>query len=115
MQLCLNRSKELVKKCTKETFYQNYIGFGINIAGKYLEIHGLIKEKGIKYHLLIIKAKIPLSKESVEKVEEFVHVLLILRVSIFLISKYMLSYIVILIQKSLIPEWGYCKFTEYYK
>ena len=70
MQLCLDGSKELVKKCTKETFYRNYIGFGINIAGKYLEIHGLIKEKGIKYHLPVIKAKI------------------------FLISKYILSYII---------------------
>ncbi|CAG8670746.1 8314_t:CDS:2 [Funneliformis mosseae] len=56
VQLCLDGFKELVKKCTKETFYQNYIGFGINIA-----------------------AKIPLGKESVEEVEEFVHALLVLR------------------------------------
>ncbi|CAG8625543.1 16898_t:CDS:2, partial [Racocetra persica] len=27
-----NGSKELVKKCTKEVFHQNYIGFGVNIA-----------------------------------------------------------------------------------
>ena len=99
----------------KETFYQNCIGFSINIASKYLEIHGLIKEKGIKYHLPVVKAKIPLDKESVEEIEEFVHALLVLRVSVFLISKYILSYIMILIQKSLIPEWGYCKFTEYCK
>ena len=87
VQLCLDGSKELVKKCMKETFYQNYIGFDINIAGKYLEIHGLIKEKGIKYHLSVVKAKIPLDKESVEEIEEFVHALLVLRVSVFLISK----------------------------
>ena len=91
----------------KETFYRNYIGFRINIAGKYLEIHGLIMEKEIKYYLPVVKAKIPLGKESVEEIEEFVHALLVLRVSIFLISKYILSYIMILIQKSLISEWGY--------
>ncbi len=95
----MDGSKELVKKCMKEAFYRNYIGFGINIVSKYLKIHGLIKEKGIKYHLPVIKAKIPLSKESVEEVEEFVHALLVLRVSVFLISKYILSYIMILIQK----------------
>ena len=83
----MDGTKELVKKYTKESFYRNYIGFGINIAGKYLEIHGLIKEKGIKYHLPVVKAKIPLGKESVEKIEEFVHALLVLRVSVFLISK----------------------------
>ncbi|GBC43415.2 hypothetical protein GLOIN_2v1510726 [Rhizophagus irregularis DAOM 181602=DAOM 197198] len=49
VQLCLDGTKELVKKCTKETFYRNYIGFGINIA------------------------------ESVEEIEEFVHALLVLR------------------------------------
>ena len=74
----MDGSKELVKKCTKETFYQNYIGFSINIAGKYLKIHGLIKKKWIKYYLPVIKAKILFGKESVEKVEEFVHALLVL-------------------------------------
>ena len=87
VQLCLDGSKELVKKFTKETFYWNYIGFSINIAGKYLEIHGLIKEKGIKYHLPVVKAKIPLNKESVEEIEEFIYALLVLWVSVFLISK----------------------------
>ncbi|GES99931.1 hypothetical protein GLOIN_2v1510726 [Rhizophagus clarus] len=33
VQLYLDSTKELVKKYTKETFYQNYIGFRINIAG----------------------------------------------------------------------------------
>ena len=83
----MDGTKELVKKCIKETFYRNYIGFEINIAGKYLEIHGLIMEKKIKYHLLVIKAKIPLGKESVEKIEEFIYALLVLQVSVFLISK----------------------------
>ncbi len=62
----------------KETFYQNYIGFRINIVGKYLEIYGLIIEKEVKYHLLIIKAKILFDKESVKEIEEFVHALLVL-------------------------------------
>lgn len=44
-QFCIAGSKELVKKCSKENFYKNYIGFAINIVGKYLGIHGLIKEK----------------------------------------------------------------------
>ncbi|CAG8600871.1 9522_t:CDS:2, partial [Cetraspora pellucida] len=56
VHLCLDGSKELVRRCSKETFYQSYIGFGVNIA-----------------------AKIPLGKESVEEVEEFVHALLTLR------------------------------------
>ncbi|CAG8728704.1 1176_t:CDS:2, partial [Dentiscutata heterogama] len=55
-QFCIAGSKELVKKCSKENFYKNYIGFAVNIA-----------------------AKIPLDKETVEEVEEFVHALLILR------------------------------------
>nr|CAG8625580.1 10670_t:CDS:2 [Entrophospora candida] len=79
VQLCLDGSKELVKKCAKEIFYKNYIGFSVNVAGKYLEIHGLIKGKEVKYHLPVVKAKIPLGKETVEEVEEFVHALLVLR------------------------------------
>jgi len=67
-----------MRKCSKETFYQSYIGFGVNIAGKYIEIHGLIKKKEVKYHFLVIKVKILLDKESVEEVEEFVHTLLTL-------------------------------------
>ncbi|CAG8692548.1 3476_t:CDS:2, partial [Funneliformis mosseae] len=79
VQLYLDGIKELVKKCTKETFYQNYIGFRVNIAGKYLEIYGLIMEKEVKYYLPVVKAKIPFDKESVKEIEEFVHVLLVLR------------------------------------
>ncbi len=29
VQFCLDGTKELVKKCMKETFYRNYIGFGV--------------------------------------------------------------------------------------
>ena len=83
----MDDTKKLVKKCTKEIFYRNYIGFRINIASKYLKIHDLIMEKKIKYHFLVVKVKIPLDKESVEKIKEFVHALLVLQVSVFLISK----------------------------
>ena len=46
-------------------------------------MYGLLREKGIKFYLPIIKAKIPLHNETVDKVEEFVHALLILRVRNF--------------------------------
>jgi len=85
-EFCLAGSKELVKRCTKEAFYKNYIGFGVNIAGKCIEVHGLIKEKGVKYHLPVVKAKIPLDKETFEEVEGFVHALLVLRVKYSFIS-----------------------------
>jgi len=62
----------------KEIFYQNYIGFDINIASNYFEIHDLIKKKEIKYHFSVIKAKIPLSKKLVEEVKEFIYILLVL-------------------------------------
>ncbi|CAG8661051.1 7254_t:CDS:2, partial [Paraglomus brasilianum] len=60
VQLCLDGSKQLVKNVQKKPF---------------------TKEKGMKYHLHlpVVKAKIPLGKESVEEVEEFVHALLTLR------------------------------------
>lgn len=45
-------------------------------------IHGLLREGGIKFCIPIIKTKIPFNNESVEEVENFIHALLILRVSI---------------------------------
>jgi hypothetical protein len=53
--------KKLLERCTKETFCWNYIGFGVNITGK-ISRFMLIKEKGIKYHLPVVKAKMPLGK-----------------------------------------------------
>ncbi|CAG8680902.1 15163_t:CDS:2, partial [Cetraspora pellucida] len=79
VQFCLDGTEELFKICKKESLNKNYIGFGINIAGKYIEIHGLIHENGIKYYLPILQTKIPFEDESVDEVEEFVHALLILR------------------------------------
>ena len=61
VQLCLDGSKELVRRCTKEIFYQSYIEFGVNIAGKCIEIRVLrfmdCKGRRGKYHLPVIKAK----------------------------------------------------------
>ena len=79
----MDGNNELFKICEKESLNRNYIGFGVNIAGEYIEIHGLIREKGVKYYLLVSRAKIPFRKESAEEVEEFIHALLTLRVKIF--------------------------------
>ena len=83
VQLCIDSTDELFKICEKESLNRNYIGFGVNIAGEYIEIHGLIREKGVKYYLPVSRAKIPFRKESAEEVEEFIHALLTLRVRIF--------------------------------
>ncbi|CAG8837142.1 29908_t:CDS:2, partial [Gigaspora margarita] len=79
VQLCLDGYEEISKKCKKDILYENYMGLGVNIAGECLVIHGLIRENGIKYYLPIAKAKVPLSMESVNEIEEFVHALLTLR------------------------------------
>ncbi|CAG8633322.1 6644_t:CDS:2, partial [Paraglomus occultum] len=66
--------------CSVPTFVKNGKKLcSSKVGSKYIEIHGLIKEKGVKYHLPVVKAKIPLRDESVEEVEEFVHALLTLR------------------------------------
>ncbi|KAG9295322.1 hypothetical protein G9A89_021253 [Geosiphon pyriformis] len=64
----------------KDKLYKFCIVFGINITDDHcVDVYGLLREKGIKFYLPIIKAKIPLHNETVDKVEEFVHALLILR------------------------------------
>nr|CAG8622833.1 7425_t:CDS:2 [Entrophospora candida] len=45
VQLYLDGSKELVKRCTKEAFYRNYIGFCVNIAEE--QISKLVAENNI--------------------------------------------------------------------
>ncbi|CAJ0831785.1 5652_t:CDS:2 [Entrophospora sp. SA101] len=80
-QFCLDGYDEIEKKCITEVLYKNYMGFGVNVAGEYLVIHGLAREGGVKYYLPVSKAKIPLNMESVEEVEEFIHALLTLRFS----------------------------------
>nr|CAG8610088.1 15868_t:CDS:2 [Entrophospora candida] len=80
-QFCLDGYDEIEKKCITEVLYKNYMGFGVNVAGEYLVIHGLAREGGVKYYLPVSKVKIPLNMESVEEVEEFIHALLTLRFS----------------------------------
>ncbi|CAJ0830872.1 9470_t:CDS:2, partial [Entrophospora sp. SA101] len=48
--------------------------------GDRLILHGLVHETGVKYYLPITEAKIPFRDESVEEIEEFVHILMTLRV-----------------------------------
>ncbi|CAG8446629.1 10665_t:CDS:2 [Funneliformis mosseae] len=62
---------------SEDKIYHDYNN--VNITGKCIEIHGLKKEKGVKYHLPVVKSKIPLGKETVDEVEEFVHSLLVLQ------------------------------------
>ncbi|CAG8687522.1 21945_t:CDS:10, partial [Gigaspora rosea] len=71
-------SGELLDMIHWDILYENYMGLGVNIAGECLVIHGLIREKGIKYYLPIAKAKVPFNMESINEIEEFVHALLTL-------------------------------------
>jgi len=80
-----------MKFCKKEPLNKNYIGFSVNTTDEYIEVYGLIREKNIKFYLPISRAKIPFDKESVEEVEEFIHALLTLRVSMFYSYKVNLS------------------------
>ena len=78
MQLYIDGTDELFKICEREPLNRNYIGLGINITGEYIKIHGLVREKSVKYYFSILRAKIPFHKESAEEVEEFIHALLTL-------------------------------------
>ena len=49
-----------------------------------ISIFGLIHEKEVNHYLPVARAKIPLSVETVDEVEEFIHALLILRVNIII-------------------------------
>ncbi|CAG8730413.1 10250_t:CDS:2 [Cetraspora pellucida] len=70
-----NGYTDMSKKTKKNKLYKFCIVFDDHCV----DIYGFLREKGIKFYLPIIKAKIPLHKETVDKVEEFVHALLILR------------------------------------
>ncbi|CAG8687196.1 3763_t:CDS:2, partial [Racocetra persica] len=70
VRFCIDRYKEISKKHVKDVLWKNNITLGINIINL---------RKRVKYYLPIAKAKIPLGSESVEEVEEFVHVLMTIR------------------------------------
>jgi len=62
----------------KDVLRDNFIGFGISITGKYFVLYRLIRKNEINFYLPVSRAKIPLSEETVNKVEDFIHTLLIL-------------------------------------
>jgi hypothetical protein len=70
VQLCIDGTDELFKICEREPLNRNYIavkGFGVNIAGEYIEIHGLVREKGIRYYFLVLRAKYSFAKNQRKK------------------------------------------------
>ena len=71
----------------KNILRDNFIGFGINITGEYFVFHGLIRKNKVNFYLPVSRAKIPLSEKTVDEVEDFIHTLLILRVSIIFFMK----------------------------
>ena len=77
-----------MKKYIKDILYDNFIGFDISIAGEYFVFYGLICKNKVNFYLSVSRAKIPLSKEMIDEVEDFIHTLLILRVSIIFFMKY---------------------------
>ncbi len=83
VQLCIDNTDKLFKIYEREPLNRNYMGFGINIAGEYIEIYGLVHKKDIKYYFLVSRVKIPFYKKSVKEVEEFIHTLMILQVRFF--------------------------------
>ncbi len=71
----------------KDVLRDNFIGFGISIAGEYFILHELIRKNKINFYLPVSRAKILLSEKMVDEVEDFIHTLLILRVSIIFFMK----------------------------
>ena len=71
-----------MKKYVKDVLHDNFIGFGISIAGEYFVLYGLIHKNEVNFYLPVSRVKIPLSEKTVDEVEDFIHTLLILRVSI---------------------------------
>ena len=82
VRLTLDGFQYLLKKYVKDVLRDNFIGFDISIAGEYFVLYGLIRKNEVNFYLPVSRAKIPLSEETVDEVEDFIHTLLILRVSI---------------------------------
>ncbi len=59
----------------KDVLCENFIRFGISM---YFVLYGLIRKNEINFYLPVFRAKIPLSKETVNKVKDFIYTLLIL-------------------------------------
>ncbi len=76
-----------MKKYVKDVLHDNFIGFDISIADEYFVLHGLIRKNEINFYLSVSRAKIPLNEKMVDEVEDFIYILLILRVSIIFFIK----------------------------
>ena len=87
VRLTLDGFQYLLKKYVKDVLRDNFIGFGINIAGEYFVLHRLIRKNEVNFYLPVSRAKIPLSKEMVDEVKNFIYILLILRISIIFFMK----------------------------
>ncbi len=72
----------------KDVLRDNFIEFDISIAGEYFILHELIRKNEVNFYLPVSRAKIPLNKEMINEVEDFIYTLLILRVSIIFFMKY---------------------------
>src|SRR6266496_5072520 len=87
VRLTLDGFQYLLKKYVKDILHDNFIGFGISIAGEYFILYGLIHKNEVNFYLSISRVKISLSEEMVDEVKDFIHTLLILRVSIIFFMK----------------------------
>src|SRR6266498_4125159 len=87
VKLTLDGFQYLLKKYVKDVLHDNFIGFGISIAGEYFVLHGLIRKNEVNFYLPVFRAKIPFSEETIDEIEDFIHTLLILQVSIIFFIK----------------------------
>src|SRR6266542_1808703 len=77
-RLTLDGFQYLLKKYVKDVLHDNFIGFDISIAGEYFVLHGLIHKNKVNFYLPVFRAKILLSEEIVNEIEDFIYTLLIL-------------------------------------
>jgi len=62
----------------KDVLCENSIEFNISITGEYFILHGLICKNEVNFYLSVSRAKILLSEKMINKVKNFIHILLIL-------------------------------------
>ena len=77
-RLTLDGFQYLLKKYVKDILRNNFIGFNISIAGEYFILYRLIHKNEVNFYLSVSRVKIPFSEETVDEVEDFIHILLIL-------------------------------------
>ncbi len=57
-RLTLDGFQYLLKKYVKDILRNNFIGFGISIAGEYFVLHGLIHKNEVNFYLPVFRTKI---------------------------------------------------------